>query len=76
LENIDTCRTAVVVTLIAKIVHGDRTYSFEGSYDITMELYKCVHLIQNGEVDGIFGWNIDYYKNNICISIQKTQREE
>jgi branched-chain amino acid aminotransferase len=61
MDEVVACGTAVVVTPIAKIVHGDRTFTFESSNDVTMELYKRVRLIQNGEVDDTFGWNYQVF---------------
>lgn len=54
--------TAVVVTPIGSITHGDKVYTFGASQDsevgeITTKVYNRVREIQNGDGEDPYGWN-------------------
>ncbi|GMI17991.1 hypothetical protein TrLO_g9052 [Triparma laevis f. longispina] len=60
-EEVIACGTAVVVTPIGKVVRGDDVYNFGDGKTVggtTMELYKRMRAIQNGEEEDKFGWNV------------------
>jgi len=51
--------TAVVVTPVGSITHGNRTYEFGGHKigPTTRRLYDTVRAIQSGEMEDVYGWN-------------------
>lgn len=54
------CGTAVVITPVRKIVHGDKTYEFgEECGPVLKKLYDKVTGIQAGEIPDEFGWLAD-----------------
>jgi len=63
-DEVVACGTAVVVTPIGSIKNGQDEYNFGNSDeigDVTMELYKHVRAIQNGEAEDKYGWNVQVY---------------
>jgi branched-chain amino acid aminotransferase len=62
-DEVVACGTAVVVTPIGSIKHGDQEHTYgEGDSkdevgEITMQLYNQVRAVQNGEAEDKYGWN-------------------
>lgn len=63
-DEVIACGTAVVVTPVASVTHGAKVYNFaatDGGVEVgwtTMELYKKMRAIQNGEVPDMYNWNV------------------
>jgi len=64
-DEVLACGTAVVLTPIGSVTreNGDvYKYNEDGKIgDTTMQLYKRVRAIQNGEEEDKFGWNFKVY---------------
>lgn len=63
-DEVVACGTAVVVTPIGSIKHGEKDHVFGSSDDVgevTLSFYRNVRGIQNGEMEDKFGWNYKVY---------------
>lgn len=61
LAEVGACGTAVVITPIKKIVHGDKNYTFgNGTCGPTLQkLYDALNAIHRGETEDVHGWMVD-----------------
>lgn len=62
LAEVGACGTAVIITPIHHIVHGDCTYTFgDGSCcgPVLQKLYDALTSIHRGETEDVHGWMID-----------------
>ncbi len=58
-SEVAACGTAVVITPVGKIVHGDKTYTYtEGCGPTFKKLFDHYQAIQYGEAEDIFGWMV------------------
>lgn len=64
-DEVLACGTAVVLTPVGSVTResGENfTYNTDGKIgDTTMQLYKRVRAIQNGEEEDVYGWNFKVY---------------